>query len=58
MPKDLKISGKSEAFTAVLTYDTLDLYGKMEAALPLKIEVAEERETKAETTARPVGDLR
>ncbi len=38
MPKDLKVSGKKESFVATLTYDTLDLYGKMEATLPIVIE--------------------
>ena len=37
MPSDLKLSDKKETFTAVLTYDTLDLYGKVEASLPIVI---------------------
>ena len=41
MPSDLKVSGKQETFTATLTYDTLDLYGKMEAKFDLVVEATE-----------------
>ena len=33
--KDIKLSGGKETFVATLTYNTLDLYGKMEATLPI-----------------------
>jgi hypothetical protein len=32
VPKDLKLAGKSETFTATVTYDTLELYGKVEGS--------------------------
>jgi hypothetical protein len=32
VPKDLKLAGKSETFTITVRYDTLELYGKVEAA--------------------------
>jgi hypothetical protein len=35
---DLEITGPQETFIATLTYDTLDLYGKMEAVLPIVIQ--------------------
>jgi hypothetical protein len=38
VPTDLKISGDKETFTAVVTYDTLDLYGKAEFTHPIVIE--------------------
>jgi hypothetical protein len=38
VPKDLEISGSKETFVATLTYDTLDLYGKMKATVPIVIE--------------------
>ena len=41
MPKDLKLSGPKETFTAVITYDTLDLYGKVEITRPIVMTKAE-----------------
>jgi hypothetical protein len=38
VPKDLKISGEKETYVATITYDTLDLYGKMEATVKLAFE--------------------
>ena len=38
MPKDLKLAGKREVFTATVTYDTLDLYGKVQAARKFTVE--------------------
>jgi hypothetical protein len=38
VPNDLKINGSKETFTAVVSYDTLDLYGKAEFAHPIVIE--------------------
>ena len=38
MPKDLKLSGAKETFTATVTYDTLDLYGKVETTMPIVVE--------------------
>ena len=35
---DQKLSGKQETFIATLTYDTLELYGKMEATLPIVLQ--------------------
>jgi hypothetical protein len=32
VPEDLKLAGKSETFTITVTYDTLELYGKVEAS--------------------------
>jgi hypothetical protein len=32
VPKDLKLAGNSETFTVKVVYDTLDLYGKVEAS--------------------------
>lgn len=32
MPKDLKLAGKQEPFTATVTWDTLELYGRVEAS--------------------------
>ena len=37
MPKDLKLSGDEETFTVALTYDTQDLYGKVEATCKLTL---------------------
>jgi hypothetical protein len=37
VPSDLKPAGKQETFVATLSYDTLDLYGKVEATLPIVI---------------------
>ncbi len=37
MPTDLKVADKQETFVATLTYDTLDLYGKVEAKLPIVV---------------------
>jgi len=37
VPKDLKVSGAKETFVATLTYQTLDLYGKMDATVPIVI---------------------
>ena len=37
MPKDLKVAGSKETFVATLTYQTLDLYGKMEATVPIVV---------------------
>jgi len=31
VPKDLKLRGKQETFTVKVTYETLELYGKVEA---------------------------
>jgi hypothetical protein len=33
----LKVSAPNETFVATLTYDTLDLYGKMEIAFPILV---------------------
>ncbi|NQU23193.1 MAG: hypothetical protein HQ567_18090 [Candidatus Nealsonbacteria bacterium] len=38
VPKDLEISGEKETFTATLTCDTRDLYGKIEASREIVIE--------------------
>jgi hypothetical protein len=32
VPKDLKLAGKEEAFTLTVSYDTLELYGKVTAS--------------------------
>jgi hypothetical protein len=32
VPKDLKLSGKAETFTVEVHYDTLELYGKINAS--------------------------
>ena len=32
MPKDLKLAGKRETLTVTVVYDTLELYGKIEAS--------------------------
>jgi hypothetical protein len=32
------VSGDKETFVATITYDTLDLYGKMEATVPIVVE--------------------
>jgi hypothetical protein len=37
VPTDLKTTDKQETFVATLTYDTLDLYGKVQATLPIVI---------------------
>jgi hypothetical protein len=37
VPKDLKVAGDKETFVATLTYNTLDLYGKMEATVPITL---------------------
>lgn len=37
MPKDLKLAGTEERFTVTVKYDTLELYGKVEASRPIVI---------------------
>jgi len=37
VPKDIKLIGKSEKFTVTVKYDTLELYGKVEASRTIKI---------------------
>ncbi|MHC4177039.1 MAG: hypothetical protein ACYSWU_06015 [Planctomycetota bacterium] len=37
MPTDLEASGKKQTFTATVTYDTRDLYGKVEASCELVV---------------------
>jgi hypothetical protein len=32
VPKDFKLPGKTETYTITVTYDTLELYGKVEAS--------------------------
>jgi hypothetical protein len=32
VPKDLKLAGKTETFTVTVTYETHELYGKVEAS--------------------------
>jgi hypothetical protein len=32
VPKDLKLTGKSEAFTVTVTYDTQELYGRVQGS--------------------------
>jgi hypothetical protein len=32
VPEDIKLTGKSETFTITVLYDTLELYGKVEAS--------------------------
>jgi hypothetical protein len=32
VPKDLKLVGKREVFTITATYDTLELYGKVQGS--------------------------
>jgi hypothetical protein len=32
VPKDLKLAGESETFTITVRYNTLELYGKVEAS--------------------------
>jgi hypothetical protein len=32
VPKDITLAGKSETFTITVSYDTLELYGKVEAS--------------------------
>jgi hypothetical protein len=38
VPKDLKLAGKRETFTATVTYETLDLYGKVQAVRKVVVE--------------------
>ncbi len=38
MPKDLKLSGPKEAFAATVSYDMLDLYGKVDASVPIVLD--------------------
>jgi hypothetical protein len=37
VPKDLKLSGKTETFTITVKYDTQELYGKVEASRKLVV---------------------
>ena len=37
MPKDLELAGAQETFLATVSYDTLDLYGKVEIAYPILV---------------------
>jgi hypothetical protein len=37
VPKDLKLVGKQEVFVATVTYDTLELYGRVQASRPFVV---------------------
>jgi len=37
VPKDLKLAGKQERFTITASYDTLELYGKVQASRTIVI---------------------
>ena len=37
MPKDLKLAATEERFTVAVRYDTLELYGKVEASRTIVI---------------------
>jgi hypothetical protein len=37
VPRDLKLSGDEETFTATVTFDTKDLFGKFEATGEIKL---------------------
>ncbi len=37
MPKELKVSGKEEVLTVRVTYETLELYGKVEATRQIRV---------------------
>jgi hypothetical protein len=37
VPKDLKLVGLSETFTVTVKYDTLELYGPVEASRPVVV---------------------
>ena len=37
MPTDLKLSGKAETFTVQVLYDTLELYGKLNASRTITV---------------------
>jgi hypothetical protein len=37
VPEDIKLAGKSETFTVTVSYDTLELYGKIEASRKIVI---------------------
>ncbi|MHC4402782.1 MAG: hypothetical protein ACYTG0_24225 [Planctomycetota bacterium] len=38
MPKDIELAGDRETFTATVTYDTRELYGKVEASWEMVVE--------------------
>jgi hypothetical protein len=37
VPKDLKLAGKSETFTITVTFETMELYGKVEASRKITV---------------------
>jgi hypothetical protein len=37
VPKDLKLSGDEETFTATITFDTKNLFGKLDAICRIKL---------------------
>jgi len=39
VPKDIKLAGGQEAFTVTVSYDTRELYGKVQAERTLSIAV-------------------
>jgi hypothetical protein len=41
VPKDLKPSGKTETFTVTVKYETMALYGKVEASRKVVVVVSE-----------------
>jgi hypothetical protein len=43
VPKDLKLSGDEETFTATVTFDTKDLFGKFDATREIKLKKLEEK---------------
>jgi hypothetical protein len=43
VPRDLKLTGDEETFTATVTFDTKDLFGKFDATGKIKLKNPQEK---------------
>jgi hypothetical protein len=58
VPKDLRISGDEETFTATISFDTRELFGKFDATYEIKLNSPQEKkdEKKTEKSRPRVSD--
>jgi hypothetical protein len=55
VPKDLKLSGEEETFTATITFDTKELFGKFDATCEIKLKNPEEKKAEEKKTEEKLG---
>jgi hypothetical protein len=57
VPRDLELSGNEETFTATVTFDTKNVFGKLDAICQIKLKSRQEKkdEGKARESALPDG---